>query len=319
MNPLLPILVLTGAVACFAAPLHTVVPDWPKLPVTHHLGLCSGIGVDAHNRVFVFHRSGRKWSKPFPKEPITTPTVSVIDATTGELLNSWGANRFVMPHGLSVDPDGNIWLTDVALHQVFKCTADGQVLLTLGEAHVPGDDASHFNLPTDVAILPDGSFYVSDGYKNNRVMKFTAAGQFDFQWGTKGKAPGAFNLPHGIALDSKGRVLVCDRENHRLQIFDAGGAFIDAWSGTHIGKPYGVATTPDGRIVIIDGGIPSLKPAARGKAVILDSKGQVLDSFGSLGHAPGQFQLGHDIAVGPDGTIYVAEATGERVQKFVHP
>ena len=304
---------------CFGEPDHAVVPGWPDLPNDHRLGLCAGVGVDAQNRVFVFHRAERKWSKPFPKEPIATTTVSVIDGTTGKLITAWGANQFIMPHGLSIDPEGNVWLTDVGLHQVFKCTPEGKILLTLGEAGVPGDDASHFNLPTDVAFYPDGSVYISDGYKNTRVMKFTAAGKFELQWGTPGKTPGAFNLPHGIAIDPLGRVVVCDRENHRLQIFDARGTLMDVWSGTHIGKPYGVATAPDGRILVIDGGLPSLKIAERGKAVILNAKGQELDTFGGYGAAPGQFRLGHDIAIGPDGAIYVAEGTGERVQKFVRP
>lgn len=309
--------ILTGFTRLFADTHHEVVADWPKLPASLTLGLCAGIGVDAQNRVFVFHRSGRKWSNPFPSEPIEAPTVSVIDAATGRLLNSWGANMFIMPHGLTVDHEGNLWLTDVGLHQVFKFTPEGRLLLTLGERGKPGNDHTHFNLPTDVALLRDGSFYVSDGYKNTRVMKFAGDGGFDFEWGTKGIGPGEFNLPHGIAIDAKGRVIVCDRENERLQVFDAKGSFLHEWKGPQIGKPYGIAVSPDGQIFIIDGGSPSLKPAERGKAVELDVAGHVLDNFGSFGKEPGQFQLGHDIAVGPDDAVYVAEGTGARVQKFV--
>ena len=281
------------------------------------LGLCAGVGVDAQNRVFVFHRSGRKWSNPFPKEPIKEPTVSIFDGVTGKLLATWGENRFIMPHGLTIDSGGNVWLTDVGLHQVFQCTPEGKVLLTLGEAGVPGADARHFNLPTDVAVLADGSFYVSDGYKNTRVVKFSATGEFEFQWGSKGRGDGEFNLPHGIAIDSQGRVIVCDRENERLQLFDGSGGFIAAWKSPQLGKPYGIATAPDGHVFIIDGGSPSVRPEQRGKAVELDASGTVIDTFGSFGQAPGQFQLGHDIAIGPDGAIYVAEGTGARVQKFV--
>lgn len=307
---------------CFAStlaaqPKYEVVPGWPKLPEGHALGLCAGVGVDAQNRVFVFHRSGRKWSNPFPKEPISAATVSVIEGATGRLLFSWGGGRFIMPHGLRVDHEGMIWLTDVGLHQVFRCTPEGKVLLTLGEAGVPGNDQGHFNLPTDVAVLPDGSFYVSDGYKNTRVMKFTAAGKFEFQWGAKGKENGQFNLPHGIAVDAQGRVMVCDRENERLQVFDAKGSFLEAWKSQAIGKPYGVDVDALGGIHIIDGGSPSLKREQRGKAVVLDVRGKVIESYGGFGDSPGEFQLGHDIAVGPDGVVYVAEGTGARVQKFV--
>lgn len=296
---------------------YEVVPDWPKLPEGHALGLCAGVGVDAQNRVFVFHRSGRKWSNPFPKEPIPQPTVSVFDGASGKLLTTWGENRFIMPHGLTVDHEGNLWLTDVGLHQVFKCTPEGKVLLTLGERAVPGNDHGHFNLPTDVAVLTDGSFYVSDGYKNTRVVKFSAEGGFEFEWGTKGKGNGEFNLPHGIAIDTQGRVYVCDRENERVQVFDAKGGFLDVWKGPQLGKPYGIEVGPNGHLFIIDGGSPSLKRELRGKAVELDTQGAVIDTFGGFGAAPGEFQLGHDIAVGPDGTVYVAEGTGARVQKFV--
>jgi len=149
------------------------------------------------------------------------------------------------------------------------------------------------------------------------VIKFSAEGQFEFEWGTKGQGDGEFNLPHGIAIDSRGRVIVCDRENERLQLFDARGDFISAWKGPQLGKPYGIATAPDDHVFIIDGGSPSLKPDMRGKAVELDASGHVIDTFGSFGKDPGQFQLGHDIAIGPDGAVYIAEGTGARVQKFV--
>lgn len=313
------ILLLSVLTATLAGAQHAyeVVKDWPRLPQGHVLGLCAGVGVDAQNRVFVFHRSGRKWSNPFPKEPIAAPTVSVFDGATGTLLFSWGKDRFIMPHGLTVEHEGSLWLTDVGLHQVFKCTPEGKVLLTLGEAAVPGADATHFNLPTDVAVLPDGSFYVCDGYKNTRVLKFAADGRFEFQWGTPGQGTGEFRLPHGIARDTQGRVYVCDRENERVQVFDARGAFLAAWKGPQLGKPYGIDVDNAGTVWVIDGGSPSLKPEQRGKVVQLDAQGQVVTTFGRGGSAPGEFQLGHDIATGPDGAIYVAEGSGARVQKFV--
>jgi len=300
-----------------AEPRHEVVRDWPALPEGLVLGLCAGVGVDSHDDVFVFHRCGRQWATPFPTEPIAAATVTVIDGRTGKLLNSWGAGQFIMPHGLTIDREDNVWLTDVGLHQVFKFTHDGRLLLALGEPRIPGADHSHFNLPTDVAVLADGSFYVSDGYRNTRVVKFTADGRYDFEWGAKGDDPGQFNLPHGIAVDARGRVHVCDRTNSRIQIFDARGKFLDQWKGPHIGRPYGVGAGADGHIFLIDGGDPSAQPAERGKAVELDPDGHVLDTFGSPGKEPGQFQLGHDIAVAKDGSVYVAEGSGQRVQKFV--
>ena len=298
-------------------PPHEVVRDWPALPESHVLGQCAGVGTDSHNNVFVFHRCGRAWSTPFPSEPISAPTVSVIDGRTGKLLATWGAGEFIMPHGLAIDGEDNVWLTDVGRHQVFKFTPEGRLLLTLGERGVPGADKTHFNLPTDVAVLPDGSFYVSDGYRNTRVIKFTADGRYDFEWGGKGSSPGKFNLPHGIAVDRGGRVFVCDRSNSRLQVFDPKGTFLAEWKGPLIGRPYGVSVGADGHIFAIDGGEPLLKQPDRSKAVELDPEGRVVDRFGSYGTGPGQFQLGHDIAVARDGSVYVADTPGKRVQKFV--
>lgn len=296
---------------------HEVVPDWPLLPQGEVLGLCSAVGVDSHNHVFVFHRREQKWANAADAEPIKGTTVSIFDGSTGKLLSSWGANQFVLPHGLTIDHEDNVWLTDVALHQAFKCSPDGKVLLTLGEARKPCNDHSHFNLPTDVAVLSDGSFYVSDGYRNTRVVKFSAEGRYEFEWGSKGSGEGEFNLPHGIARDSQGRIYVCDRSNSRIQVFDPKGAFISQWKGKHIGRPYGVAVDREDHVFLIDGGEPSVKASERGKAVELDRDGKVLDTFGSGGKGPGKFQTGHDIAVGPDGAVYVADSGGARVHKFV--
>ncbi|MCB1243354.1 MAG: peptidyl-alpha-hydroxyglycine alpha-amidating lyase family protein [Verrucomicrobiales bacterium] len=310
-------LVWIGALtAAFAESRHVVVPGWPMLPQELVLGQCVGVGVDAANRVFVFHRSGRKWSQPFPEAPIAAATVSVFDGNSGALLQAWGAGRFLMPHGLTIDPHGNVWLTDVALQQVFQFTPEGKLLLTLGEARVPGTDASHFNLPTDVAVLADGSCYVSDGYRNTRVVKFSAGGRYEFEWGTKGGEPGQFVLPHGITLDAQGRVYVCDRTNSRIQIFDGKGAFLQQWKGPQIGRPYGIGTGPEGHLFLVDGGDPAQKIEERGKIVELDRMGTVIDCFSGPGLTPGRIQLGHDLAVGPDGAVYVAEATGQKVQKF---
>lgn len=299
---------------------YQVVPDWPKLPEGKVLGGCAGIGVDSKDHVFVFHRNGRSWSNPFPTDPLPGPTVTVIDGKTGEQVAEWGENEFIIPHGLTLDQNDNVWLTDVARQQVFKYSHDGKLLLTLGERGVAGSDATHFNLPTDVAVLPDGSFYVSDGYRNTRVAKFDATGKYLMEWGGKGSGPGQFNLPHGIVLDSRGQLVVCDRSNARLQVFDQTGKFIAEWKGIEIGRPYGVSVAPNGHIFAIDGGDQS-GPRDHGKVTELDADGKVVSTFGSYGKAPGQFEIGHDIAVGHDGAVYVAEAKGRRVQKFIssHP
>lgn len=307
-----------GSFPVRSAAQYEVVRDWPALPADHVLGQCVGVGVDSRGNVLVFHRSGRTWSTPFPPEPIAAPTVSVLDGKTGKLLASWGAQEFVMPHGLSLDREDNVWLTDVARHQVFKFSPDGQRrLLTLGERGVPGADGAHFNQPTDIAVLPDGSFYVSDGYKNTRVVKFTAAGKYDFEWGGPGAGTGRFSLPHGVAVDPLGRVIVCDRSNARLQVFDPRGQFLTEWKGTLLGRPYGVCVSAAGHIFLIDGGDGPARTVDRHRVVQLDAEGRVVERFGGYGPGPGQFQLGHDLAIAPDGAVFVADAAGQRVQKFV--
>ena len=315
---LLSFLLLTNIGRSAPVVRHEVVLDWPALPPSHVLGECTAVAVDSRDNVVVLHRSGRTWSTPFPTEPIAAPTVSVLDGRTGRLLAAWGTNEFIMPHGLSLDQADNVWLTDVGRQQVFKFSPDGRrLLLTLGVRGVPGADRTHFNLPTDVAVLPDGSFYVSDGYRNTRVVKFTAEGKYDFEWGGKGAGPGQFNLPHGVAVDASGRVIVCDRSNSRLQVFDPRGKFLAEWKGPLIGRPYGVSVGANGHIYAIDGGDGPLKRQDRPRAVELDAEGRVLDRFGAYGTEPGQFVLGHDIAVARDGSVFVADASGNRVQKFV--
>jgi peptidylamidoglycolate lyase len=296
---------------------YSVVHGWPHLPTGRILGQATGVAVDSHNHVFVFHRAGREWSDPFPDDAIKAPTVAVMDGETGQFIAEWGADFFVMPHGLSVDLDDNLWLTDVARHQIFKFSHDGDLLLALGEDRVSGNDTGHFNLPTDVAIDKTGAFFVSDGYGNARVVRFSPDGQFQSQWGVKGSAEGEFDLPHGIALDSAGRVYVADRSNSRIQVFDSQGRYITEWEGADIGRPYAVAIGSDDKAYVIDGGDQPEEPPDRSRAMRLSLSGEIETTFGRYGNYDGQFMLGHDIAVGGDGAVYVVDAWGNRVQKFV--
>ena len=295
-----------------------VVHGWPVLPEGYALDIVSGVGVDSHGNVFVFHRAGRKWpnAAPLDTTPIARPPVVVFDGTTGKVIAQWGANRFAMPHGLTVDQHDNVWLTDVALHQVFRFSHDGRLLLTLGTRGVPGDDSAHFNQPTDVAIATDGSIYVSDGYENSRVVQFSPDGRFQRQWGRKGSDKGEFDLPHGIAVDRAGRVFVADRANARVQVFDAAGHFLFQWKGASYGRPFDVAIAKDGTSFIADGGdIPDDEPD-RSSVVVVDRDGEVLERFGRYGFYDGQLFRAHDIAVSAEGAVYVGDASG-RVQKFV--
>jgi peptidylamidoglycolate lyase len=277
----------------------------------------TGVDVDSEDRVFAFHRAGREWSDPFPDDRIAPPTVAIFDGATGAMLDQWGGGLFVMPHCLKLDDDGNVWVTDVGLHQVLKLTRDGEVLLAVGTAGVPGDDATHFAMPTDVAVLPVGSFYVSDGYGNARVAGFSAAGELVGQFGSRGGGPGQLDLPHAIAVDGDGRVYVADRGNARLQLFDGEGRWLATWKSEALGRPYGVAIGGDGKVYVAAGGDQPLHPPDRSRALRLARDGTLEASFGRFGNYDGQFRMAHAIATGRDGAVYVADAAGCRIQKFV--
>jgi len=299
--------------------VYQLVSNWPRLPDGITLGQVSGIGVDSVGNVYVFHRAERIWEGEEPGlDPIPSPTVFVLDDDTGDLIEAWGANMFVLPHGLTIDDEDNIWLTDVGLHQVFKFDHDGILLMALGERGVSGDDEAHFNMPTDVAVAKDGSFYVSDGYGNSRVIRFSAEGEYITSWGEYGSAPGQFNIPHSIALDSLGQVYVADRGNARLQIFDQNGQFISEWKGESLGRPWAVRISEAGFVFIVDGGDQSEFWPDRARTIKLDKGGNLLAAFGSYGRGPGQFIWPHTIALGSDGALYIGEvAKGMRIQKFI--
>ena len=291
---------------------YRVVHGWPVLPQGQVLGSVAGVAVDSHDNVFVFHRANRKWpsSDVLALTSISRPTIDVFDGHTGALRQSWGAKLFAMPHGLSIDDHDNVWLTDLALQQVYKFSHAGRLLLTLGERGVAGNDSRHFNRPTAVAVSPDGSFYVSDGYRNARVMKFAPDGSFLFQWGTKGTGPGQFDLPHGISLDATGRVYVADRSNQRVQVFDASGHFLQQWKGAAIGRPYAVAIDHAGTAFIADGGDQTHAPADRSALVVLRPDGTPSARFG-------RFEMAHSVAIDSEGSVYIGDISGAQVQKFV--
>ncbi len=296
---------------------YAVVADWPHLPDGMLLGQVSGVGVDASGGVMLFRRAARDWVTPLPTDPIADPTILRFDAKTGALSESLGAGQFAMPHGLTIDAKGHLWVTDVALQQVFELDATGRVLLTLGERGVAGDDETHFNMPTDVAVADDGTFFVSDGYGNSRVVRFSPEGRFERSWGEVGVLPGQFVVPHGIALGPDGNVYVADRGNARVQIFDRDGTFVGKWESAALGRPWSIAFDADGLAFVVDGGDQPASGPDRARILEVDERGQIVGSFGSVGAAPGQMRQPHDIAVGSDGSVYVVEVgAGKRAQKF---
>jgi DNA-binding beta-propeller fold protein YncE len=169
--------------------------------------------------------------------------------TSGRLLKSWGKGMFVSPHKLTIDRDGNLWMADNGGNQVFKLTQDGAVLMTLGKKGVAGSGPGEFDAPTEVAVAANGDIFVADGHTgggtavgNARVVKFNKDGKFLKSWGRKGMGPGEFDVPHTLALDSKGRLFVGDRQNNRIQIFDQEGNFIAQWF--QFGRPSGIYIDP---------------------------------------------------------------------------
>ena len=186
----------------------------------------------------------------------TEPPILKFDKS-GKLLKAWGEGMFNFPHGATIDPDGNLWVTDEQGgngkgQQVFKFSPDGKVLMTLGKAGVAGDAPGLFDQPTDVAVAANGDIFVTEGHLqgNNRISKFSKDGKFIKSWGKKGSGPGEFFAPHTIAIDSQGRLFVGDRSNNRIQIFDQDGRYLDTW--TQWGRPSGIFIAKDDTMYVAD-------------------------------------------------------------------
>ena len=239
----------------------------------------------------------------------------------GNIVESWTQwdSMLGRPHAVYVspyDPERHVWIVDDYRHAIFKLTNDGRELVqTIGTYGEPGSDAAHFFRPTFMAWLPDGSFFVADGYENTRVVKFDADGNYLLEWGMRGNPPndsrpGYFNNVHGIAVDPETRrVFVNDRQNHRVQVFDEDGAFLDQWS-------FGAAPSDIHLFIITADGY--LWAADRGTNKILkyDLDGNFLYSWGTWGAFPGGFWGVHGMSVDSEGHFYVAEVDAGRVQKF---
>lgn len=298
---------------------YELVKDWLNLPKELILGNPTGIGIDTNQNIVVFHRADRDWPLfgSMPDKPIQHKTILIINKDNGEVVESWSENFFIMPHGLKVDHENNIWVTDVGLQQVFKFSYTGQLLMKLGEAKVPGKDSLHFDKPTDIAIAADGSFYVSDGYGNSRIIKFSATGKYLFEFGTKGNKPGEFNIPHGITLDSAGNVYVADRENNRVQVFEPNGKFIKQFSNESFGAICAVVFDKTKKKLFAVDDVSFLKLKHRGADVLIfDTTGQVQTRFGRSGYYDGATSWYHDLVVDKEENIYVGDILNNTIQKF---
>ena len=296
---------------------YELIENWAKIPDDYILGNPTGVALTSNQNLVVFHRGSRSWQVPMPKEKIIEDTFIEIDKVTGKIIKSWGSNLFIMPHGLEIDREDNIWITDVCLHQVIKYDSNGNELMVLGKEYTPGKDSLHFNLPTDVAVSENGSFYVSDGYGNSRIIKFSSEGEYLFEWGVFGENKNEFNIPHGLDLDKNGNVYVADRENNKIQKFDSLGNFIAEWKNEVIGQLYSVNINNYENYLFGIDYVLSENLAPLGSDIIkFDLDLNFKSKFGRSGNYKGPKARYHDIQVDNEGNIYVGDILNNTIQKF---
>jgi hypothetical protein len=287
-------------------------PSWPAKPANIAWEAVPSVAIDNGGNVWMFTR--------------TKPPVQVYDAA-GKFLRSWGENDIQVAHGLRFDPEGNVWLTDVGSHLVMQFTPEGKLLKTLGTRGAAGEDASHFNKPTDVVVAPSGDVFVADGYGNNRIVHFDRNGKFVKAWGKLGVGPGEFSLPHAIVRDSKGRLYVADRNNVRIQVFDENGTFLDQWKNILV--PWGLFV--DGNDEIWACGSSPMPWVGDQKFLGCPPKDQVVMRFNTSGkllslwtipkgedgkEQPGEVNWLHGLAVDSQGNLFLGDIKGKRLMKF---
>lgn len=288
------------------------VDNWAQLPEGMKFGQVISVDGDAAGHVWVFHRG--------------EPPILEFD-TSGKLLKSFGQGMFMQAHGLFLDPDGSIWVTDGRAKdgkgmQVVKFSPDGKVLMTLGKAGVAGTTPETFNSPSDVAIAANGDIFVADGHggkTNARVVKFSKEGKFIREWGKPGTAPGDFNIPHSIAFDSQGRVFVADRGNNRIQIFDQDGKFLEAWK--QFGRPSGIFIAKDDTIYVVDSESNTARNPGfkRGIRIGSTKDGSVNAFIPDIDPNPETSTILGAEGVGVDskGDVYAAQVGRQTITKFV--
>jgi sugar lactone lactonase YvrE len=300
---------------------YLTIDGWAKMPEGRTWGQTSQLSLDRDGNVWVAERCGGNTCAGRPDAPILE-----FD-TSGKLIKSFGAGMFVVPHGILVDRDGNVWATDSQGgggkgQQVFKFSPDGKVLMTLGKAGISGDGPDTFNRPSAVAIASNGDIFVADGHggdSNARIVKFTKDGKFIKTWGKKGPAAGEFDAPHSLAFDSKGRLFVADRENHRIQIFNQDGEYLDQWK--QFGQASGIFIDKNDTIYVADNesNITRNPGFKRGIRIGSAKDGSLTAFIPDPEPDPDHTDSGAAEGVGADarGNIYGSEVVRKTVMKYV--
>jgi DNA-binding beta-propeller fold protein YncE len=295
---------------------YEVVEGWEQLPKGYEHRDVAGVACDGEDRVYLICRGDHP--------------VMVYDRN-GRFLRSWGEGEFTYrTHGIMVAPNGTIFCTDDGNHTVRQFTPEGKLLMTLGIMNTPSDTgydgkdtmsikrgAGPFNRPTNIAIGPNGDLYISDGYGNSRVHRFSASGQLKRSWGEPGRGPGQFHLPHGIACAKDGRVFVCDRESDRIQIFSPDGEFLSEWTDTQ--RPTHLCFDAQGRAVVtelwwhegdVSQSLGPIRKALHARVSVFGENGKVLARWGTpQATDPGSFAAPHGLALDSRGDLYVSEVT----------
>ena len=298
---------------------YRVEEGWAKFPDGRKWGSTSGVDVDREGNIWAFERCGERTCAGSNLVPIFK-----FDRS-GKPVKSFGAGMFVFPHGMHVDKDGNVWVTDAEGkdgkgHQVVKFNPDGKVLLVLGKAGVAGDGPDTFNRPSAVVTAPNGDIFVADGHggdSNARIVKFSKDGKFIKAWGKKGTANGEFAELHAIALDSTGRVSVGDRGSSRIQIFDQDGKFLAEWK--QFGRPSGIFIDRNDIIYVADSQSDAKRNPGFKRGIRIGSAkdGSVHALIPGIGPEPDKESVPEGVAADAAGNVYGAETSANDLKKFV--
>ena len=312
---------------------YRAVDGWAQLPDGREMGAVGGVTIDPDGQHIWAVLRCDAGAERFGYECLDSDLDPVLKFDLqGKVVESFGGGMFIWPHGIDVDRDGNVWVTDAVSaartpagtrgHQVFKFSPDGDVLMTLGTAGAPGDGPYSFNAPSDVVVADNGDIFIADGHgddTNNRVVKYSSDGKFIKAWGQTGYGPGEFRTLHAIAIDSRGRVFVGDRSNNRIQIFDQEGTFLAQW--TQFGRPSGISFDDGDRIYVADSESDDVQnPGWEMGIRIGDARTGWVTAFILYQWGDPRETAGNGaefVAVDRDGNLYAGEPRPRKLQKYI--